>query len=146
LLRSDGKRPDGLTLVPWQSEKPLTWDVTVAHTLAASYVSSTASEAGATAEMAVTQKSSKYADLSHSHHFQPFAFEALGSMNSSAVPSSRIWAAESARSWGTHGKRPISSSILQSPHNASTPFCFDTLSLPMSPRTIQMPSHSSFLF
>jgi len=36
LLRSDGKRPDGLTLVPWQSGKPLTWDVTVAHTLAAS--------------------------------------------------------------------------------------------------------------
>jgi len=32
LLRSDGKRPDGLTLVPWQSGKPLTWDVTVAHT------------------------------------------------------------------------------------------------------------------
>ena len=29
LLRSDGKRPDGLTLVPWQSGKPLTWDVTV---------------------------------------------------------------------------------------------------------------------
>ena len=31
LLRSDGKRPDGLTLVPWQSGKPLTWDVTVTH-------------------------------------------------------------------------------------------------------------------
>jgi len=50
--------------------------------------------------------------------------------------NSRIWAAESARSRGIHGKRPISSSILQSPHNASTLFCFETLSLPMSPRTI----------
>jgi len=85
LLRSDGKRPDGLTLVPWQSRKPLTWDVTVTHTLAASYVSSTAREAGASAEMAATRKSSKYADLSHSHHFQPIALETLGSMNSSAV-------------------------------------------------------------
>jgi len=47
---------------------------------------------------------------------------------------------------GIHGKRPLSSSVLQSPCNASTPFCFDTLSLPMSPRTIQMPSHSSFWF
>ena len=59
LLRSDGKRPDGLTLVPWQSGKPLTWDVTVAHTLAASYVSSTARAAGAATEMAATRKSLK---------------------------------------------------------------------------------------
>jgi len=85
LLRSDGKPLDGLTLVPWQSGKPLTCDVTVAHTLAASYVSSTAREAGAAAEMAATRKSSKYADLSHSHHFQPIALQTLGSMNSSAV-------------------------------------------------------------
>ena len=45
LLRSDSKRPDWLTLVPWESGKRLTWDGTVAHTLAASYVSSTAREA-----------------------------------------------------------------------------------------------------
>ena len=29
LLRSDGKRPDGISLVPWQSGKSLCWDVTV---------------------------------------------------------------------------------------------------------------------
>ena len=34
LLRGDGKRPDGLTLVPWQSGRSLTWDVTVVDTLA----------------------------------------------------------------------------------------------------------------
>ena len=28
LLRSDGKRPDSVTLVPWQSGKSLCWDVT----------------------------------------------------------------------------------------------------------------------
>ena len=33
LSRDDGKRPDGLTLVPWQSERSATWDVTVVHTL-----------------------------------------------------------------------------------------------------------------
>ena len=27
LSRSDGKRPDGLTLIPWQAGKALTWDV-----------------------------------------------------------------------------------------------------------------------
>ena len=28
LVRSDGKRPDGLKLVPWKGGKPLAWDVT----------------------------------------------------------------------------------------------------------------------
>jgi len=32
--RRDGKRPDGLTLIPWQGGKPLVWDVTFANTLA----------------------------------------------------------------------------------------------------------------
>ena len=29
LLRSDGKRPDGLTLIPWKNGRCVTWDVTV---------------------------------------------------------------------------------------------------------------------
>ena len=39
LTRLDGKRPDRLTLIPWQGGKSLTWDVTVVSTLADSYVS-----------------------------------------------------------------------------------------------------------
>ena len=38
LFRTDGKRPDGLTLVLWQSGKSLCWDVTVICPLAESYV------------------------------------------------------------------------------------------------------------
>jgi len=34
LTRSDGKCPDGLTMVPWKEGKPLTWDVTVVCSLA----------------------------------------------------------------------------------------------------------------
>ena len=45
LCRSDGKRPDGLTLVPWQSGRALVWDVTVVCPLANSYVASGAREA-----------------------------------------------------------------------------------------------------
>ena len=37
LNRTDGKQPDGLTLIPFQSGKALTLDVTVTHTLAESY-------------------------------------------------------------------------------------------------------------
>ena len=39
LFRSDGKRPDGLTLVPWLSGKALCWDVTVTCPLAESHTS-----------------------------------------------------------------------------------------------------------
>jgi len=34
LLRTDGKRPDGVTLLPWKQGKCATWDVTVSDTLA----------------------------------------------------------------------------------------------------------------
>jgi len=50
LLCSDGKRPDGLTQIPWQAGKCMTWDVTVADTLAESYIQATSSTAGAAAE------------------------------------------------------------------------------------------------
>ena len=46
LCRSDGKRPNGLTLLPWQSGKSLVWDVTVVCPFADSYVASAAREAG----------------------------------------------------------------------------------------------------
>ena len=37
LFRTDGKRPDVLTHIPWQAGKLLTSDVIVSHTIAASY-------------------------------------------------------------------------------------------------------------
>jgi len=48
-----------LTLVPWQSGKPLTWDVTVVYTLADYYVSQTSRSAGAAAELAASRKSAE---------------------------------------------------------------------------------------
>jgi len=40
-LRTDGKRPDGVTLLPWKKGKCITWDVTVSDSLAQSYVHDT---------------------------------------------------------------------------------------------------------
>ena len=85
LSRSDGRRPDGSSLVPWQTGKPITWDVTVATTLAASYVSASSGAGGAAAELAATNKIAKYADLPASYIFQPIALETLGPINRSAV-------------------------------------------------------------
>ena len=85
LCRSDGKRPDGLTLVPWQSGKPLIWEVTVVCPLAESYVALAAREPSATAEMAASNKTAKYAGLTTDYHFQSIAVESLGPANESAV-------------------------------------------------------------
>jgi len=84
-FRSDGKHPDSLTLIPWQRGLSLTWDVTVATTLADSYISASASSASAAAETAASRKQAKYTALSDSYVFQPIALETLGSNNESAV-------------------------------------------------------------
>ena len=52
LIRLGGKWPVGLTLVPWCTDKRLTWDVTAVSTLVDSYVDSADREAGVPAERA----------------------------------------------------------------------------------------------
>ena len=44
LLRTDGKRPYGVTLIPWMHGKCLAWDVTMPDKFAASHLSTTAFE------------------------------------------------------------------------------------------------------
>jgi len=44
ISRTDGKRPDGMTLAPRSGGKPLTWDVTVACSLAMSYIDAAAND------------------------------------------------------------------------------------------------------
>ena len=71
LFRADGKRPDGLTLVPWQSGKVLCWDVTVTCPLADSYVTGDACEAGSAAELAAARKEEKDSSFDGRYVFEP---------------------------------------------------------------------------
>jgi hypothetical protein len=81
LSRTDGKRPDGLTLIPWQGGRNLIWDVTVADTLAVSHLSATSTTAGGAAETAAERKDAKYAELARTYLFIPISFETLGPMS-----------------------------------------------------------------
>ena len=85
LSRTDGKRPDGLTLVPWLAGKNAVWDVTVSDTLASSYLSATSVTAGSAAKLACTKKEHKYSELSTNYLFIPLAFESLGSVSSKTL-------------------------------------------------------------
>ncbi|XP_069360016.1 uncharacterized protein [Maniola hyperantus] len=78
LARSDGKRPDGMTLVPWKMGRSLVWDATCVDTLAASHIQATSSMAGAAAISAEQAKRRKYENLDGSFVFVPFGVETLG--------------------------------------------------------------------
>ena len=52
LHRSDGRRPDGTSIVPWKEGRALVWDATCPNTLAPSYLSIAIVEAGVVAREA----------------------------------------------------------------------------------------------
>ncbi|CAG9109033.1 unnamed protein product [Plutella xylostella] len=78
LSRTDGKRPDGLTLVPWERGRSLLWDATCVSTFAASHLAGTARVAGSAAENAARLKHQKYTDLKNRYLFVPVAVETSG--------------------------------------------------------------------
>ena len=76
LDQTDGKRPDGITMVPWSNGRLLVWDATCVDTFAPSHLSMTASEVCAAANQA---EQTKIKITSHAYHsFTPVAFETTG--------------------------------------------------------------------
>ena len=73
LTRSDGKRPDGVTMIPWKNGKLLVWDATCPDTAPTSGV-------GAVAAMAEERKLKKYDSMSSHHIIMPVVFETLGAV------------------------------------------------------------------
>ena len=85
LSRTDGKRPDGATLLPWAKGKPLAWDVTVPDTYADSHIAQSATTPCATADQAANKKTAKYQHLASTHLFFPVAIETSGAYNNLAI-------------------------------------------------------------
>ena len=80
LSRSDGKRPDGMTMMPWKQGRCLVWDVTVPDTLASSHLNHAVTGPGAVASVAESNKRTKYEEISRTFHFIPVAVETLGAL------------------------------------------------------------------
>jgi hypothetical protein len=78
LTRSDGKRPDGLALIPWRKGRSDTWNVTVTDTVVPSYVAISSTNAASAAEAAAQSKDSKYADIARTHLFFPIGLRNHG--------------------------------------------------------------------
>ena len=84
LYRSDGKHPDGASVVPWRCGKIFVWDATCVDTLAPSHQALAAREPRAVAVDGESKKLSKYAHLESTHHFVPVAVEKLGALGPEA--------------------------------------------------------------
>ena len=67
LYRSDGKRPDGVSIVPWKCGQLLVWDATRPDTFAPSYSAIAAQQVGAVAQQAEDWKMQKYKHLDSCH-------------------------------------------------------------------------------
>jgi hypothetical protein len=85
LLRGDGKRPDGVTLIPWSRGRCLIWDFTCPDTLAQSHVLQSSLAAGSAASAAESNKRSKYEQLAVANTFVPIAIETLGAWGPEAL-------------------------------------------------------------
>ena len=85
LFREDGKRPDGVTLIPWARGKCLAWDVTVPDTYAASHIRYSSVTPAAAADRAAENKKLKYQSILQTHLFTPVAIETTGVFNREAL-------------------------------------------------------------
>ena len=79
ISRSDGKRPDGATLVSWKCGKLLVWDATCVGTYAHSYSRVASQETRAVADQAERRKSDKCSNMDPNMYlFTPVVIETSG--------------------------------------------------------------------
>ena len=83
LFRSDGKRPDGMTIVPWSCGQLLVWDATCPDTLATSY-RGLATTAGRNVTAAAAED--KKTNLDQAYLFMPVAIATFGPVGPKSPP------------------------------------------------------------
>ena len=75
LCTGSGKRPDGVTQIPWSRGCCVAWDATCPNTFAESHVQASSTRAGSAAE---ASKAQIYADITTGVDFIPVAIETSG--------------------------------------------------------------------
>ena len=78
LDRGDGRRPDGITIMPFSSGKSLVWDATCTNTFSSTHVTHCAVNPGAAACAAEHRKRRRYEALAERYRFEPLAVETSG--------------------------------------------------------------------
>ena len=77
---TDGKRPDGVMMIPWKNGKPIILDATYPDTLSQCYHFHATNTAGTVANLVEESKSAKYISLGSGYSFIPADIENLGAI------------------------------------------------------------------
>ena len=84
MCRDDGKRPDGLSVLPWANGRCLMWDFTCPDTLAVSHLNRAVLSPSAAANDAEHRKTMKYRSLASLYRFTLIAVETLRALGDDA--------------------------------------------------------------
>ena len=85
LSRNDGRRPDGVTIIPFKAGRCLVFDVTTRCTLAPTYTRVASLAPRAVANLADEQKVTKYEALRNTYLVRAVAFETMGPASDATV-------------------------------------------------------------
>ena len=84
LMRNDGRRPGGVTMLPWSRGLSLAWDFTCVHRLATSHLSKGRQEGSSVATAKEAIKGQHYNDIPSCYILEPVAIETLGGIGDSS--------------------------------------------------------------
>ena len=79
-----GKRPDGLTYIPWRQGRCMVWDVTVVSSTAPSNLAASSRSSGGAATAAEERKVKKYDCLKTMYEVEPIGLETSGAFGHNA--------------------------------------------------------------
>lgn len=78
VARTNGKRPDGMTLLPWSNGRSIVTNFTCIDTMCGSYIAQTTKAICKAAKIAERKKKQKYEFLGGNYVFTPSGIETFG--------------------------------------------------------------------